>query len=343
MLQELGQFKKSREKLTALSGTPQVKRQLHLQADMEKILDRQTAFEMSKSGKNAVDNYLRALSLVSTQVPEFTPELSSIAWGKKKIVPAERQNIQNLVTPYEPVFAELEKAVAKDYCYFTYCFVCGDQPPNFGTYLAVVKLWMLQGQLFAYEGKLKESAIIFKNVVRIGQQFEQGFLIQYLVAYGFRRFGMDGINSLLAMPLKEPELIVIRDAVIELERKDKPFDLMELKKSDVGGEQPDKFEPVIPRGKYPRMQLAIAKVAVAMKLYQLKENKSPNKLVELIPSYQPEIPKDIFGTGPLRGIKTPSEFTIYSFGPNKKDDSGKILYDPTNGTFSSGDIILQIR
>lgn len=31
----------------------------------------------------------------------------------------------------------------------------------------------------------------------------------------------------------------------------------------------------------------------------------------------------------------------YSFGPDEKDDSGLILYDPTNGTKSSGDIYFQ--
>jgi len=65
-MQNLGQLKKSREKLTALSESPEVKNKLQLKADIDKILDRQTALEMSKSGKNAADNYLRALSLVST-------------------------------------------------------------------------------------------------------------------------------------------------------------------------------------------------------------------------------------------------------------------------------------
>lgn len=118
-----------------------------------------------------------------------------------------------------------------------------------------------------------------------------------------------------------------------------------MKKSDVGDEQPDKdkFGPAIPRGKYPRVQLTIAKTAIAVKLYQLKENKLPNKLLELVPTYLPEMPKDIFGTGFVQSIKTQDGFTVYSLGPNQKDDDGRLRYDPTNGTFSSGDIALQIR
>ena len=46
--------------------------------------------------------------------------------------------------------------------------------------------------------------------------------------------------------------------------------------------------------------------------------------------------RDYFSSGTLREKNR----SIYSIGPDRKDDLITIIYDPTNGTFSRGDIII---
>lgn len=54
-------------------------------------------------------------------------------------------------------------------------------------------------------------------------------------------------------------------------------------------------------------------------------------------------PDDFSKTGKLKIINPPDiDFTVYSIGPDKKDDITDIAYDPTNGTISPGDIFLRV-
>lgn len=41
----------------------------------------------------------------------------------------------------------------------------------------------------------------------------------------------------------------------------------------------------------------------------------------------------------LTGSERPAKWTTWSFGPDLKDDHGVLLYDPTNGTISPGDMM----
>lgn len=51
---------------------------------------------------------------------------------------------------------------------------------------------------------------------------------------------------------------------------------------------------------------------------------------------------DPFTNESLKTAQDGGETVIYSVGPDKKDDGGAITYDPTNGTFSRGDISLRV-
>lgn len=51
---------------------------------------------------------------------------------------------------------------------------------------------------------------------------------------------------------------------------------------------------------------------------------------------------DPFTSTSLQCLLTPTTFTVYSAGPDKKDEYALIDYDPTNGTISAGDIAWRI-
>jgi hypothetical protein len=73
-----------------------------------------------------------------------------------------------------------------------------------------------------------------------------------------------------------------------------------------------------------RMQIAIARTAIAAELFRRKTGSSPMTLDELVPQYVPEVPKDIYASHePVRYIRRDDgSFTIYSVGRNRQDDGG---------------------
>jgi hypothetical protein len=54
--------------------------------------------------------------------------------------------------------------------------------------------------------------------------------------------------------------------------------------------------------------------------------------------YLGQIPLDPFTDKPFLLGQEKDKVFVYSVGPNGKDDKGLIIYDPTNGTMSAGDI-----
>ncbi|MCE5229118.1 hypothetical protein LLG95_05930 [bacterium] len=57
---------------------------------------------------------------------------------------------------------------------------------------------------------------------------------------------------------------------------------------------------------------------------------------------QPAAETDPFTKQPLKTVPVGNELCIYSLGPDRADQFGVVSYDPTNGTFSSGDIVLRV-
>lgn len=51
---------------------------------------------------------------------------------------------------------------------------------------------------------------------------------------------------------------------------------------------------------------------------------------------------DPYSNQPIKTVHEQNTELIYSIGPDLKDDRGAITYDPTNGTFSAGDIVLRV-
>ncbi|MDR3196799.1 MAG: hypothetical protein LBU34_02920, partial [Planctomycetaceae bacterium] len=73
-------------------------------------------------------------------------------------------------------------------------------------------------------------------------------------------------------------------------------------------------------------QQDLLRIAVALKLYNKTTNKYPEKLDELVPKYLDEIPLDLFTKRQTitykKNPKDGTEYIVYSYGPNGKDDSG---------------------
>jgi hypothetical protein len=89
-----------------------------------------------------------------------------------------------------------------------------------------------------------------------------------------------------------------------------------------------------------RAKLLEAQLAAALAAWKLEKGKYPQRLSELVPAFFQTLPADPFSGTEFRYLVTPdaSHYGIYSVGPDKTDDGAKVLYDPSKGALSSGDI-----
>jgi hypothetical protein len=77
-------------------------------------------------------------------------------------------------------------------------------------------------------------------------------------------------------------------------------------------------------------KLRLTRIVAALAEYKLDHGGFPNQLCDLAVEYLDSVPID-----PFSG----KEFSaLYSVGPDRKDDGGKVQYDATNGTVSRGDV-----
>jgi hypothetical protein len=71
-----------------------------------------------------------------------------------------------------------------------------------------------------------------------------------------------------------------------------------------------------------------AVAALAAERHRLKNGRWPDKLADLVPKLLPEVPADPYDGQPLRYVRTVDGVTVYSVGPDGKDNGGKV--DPAN-------------
>jgi hypothetical protein len=81
------------------------------------------------------------------------------------------------------------------------------------------------------------------------------------------------------------------------------------------------------------------RVGVASTRYRLDHGTLPTTLVQLVPDYLDEIPVDPFDGKSLRLSQKPDEWTVYSVGPDGKDDSGM----PYDSKSEKGDLTFTLR
>ena len=99
------------------------------------------------------------------------------------------------------------------------------------------------------------------------------------------------------------------------------------------------FEEAVSRFTNAQASFDLLRLATAARLFELENGRPPASQVDLIPTYLPEPLPDRFAepAAPLpRAVGGP----FYSIGPDRTDNKTTITYDPTNGTLSAGDLIL---
>lgn len=82
-----------------------------------------------------------------------------------------------------------------------------------------------------------------------------------------------------------------------------------------------------------------ARIAAALELYRLRNGQYPEGL-DALEDILGELPADPYGEEPFAYEKTEEGYALWSIGPDENDDGAGVVYDPTNGTISAGDVVM---
>ncbi len=82
----------------------------------------------------------------------------------------------------------------------------------------------------------------------------------------------------------------------------------------------------------------LAQLTVASKLAELTEGEVPTEVSELVPNYLSDKPEDPFAETEVSYPFHKEQGMFYGIGPDEQDDQLRVLYSPSNGTVSNGDI-----
>jgi hypothetical protein len=91
-----------------------------------------------------------------------------------------------------------------------------------------------------------------------------------------------------------------------------------------------------------RALFQLLRTAVAARRHLVQSGRLPVAAADFAPYLPGGPPTDPFTSQPLRWNPTAQPWVCYSAGPDKQDNLGRLEYDPTNGTFSAGDIVLPV-
>lgn len=92
-----------------------------------------------------------------------------------------------------------------------------------------------------------------------------------------------------------------------------------------------------------KSKLRETELATALVACKMDKGRYPKRLSELVPEYFAALPVDPF-VGHDYGYKPApdgSSYVLYGVGPDRKDEGTAMLYDPTNGTISGGDVFFK--
>ncbi|MFH1743439.1 MAG: hypothetical protein ABIH23_30920 [bacterium] len=84
-------------------------------------------------------------------------------------------------------------------------------------------------------------------------------------------------------------------------------------------------------------QYDLGRLALASRLVQIKTGEIPTGTASFVPDYLPQQLQDPFTDEEMYRFNTQWK-VFYSVGPDKSDDQNQIVYNPSNGTVSQGDI-----
>jgi len=229
--------------------------------------------------------------------------------------------------------------------------------PDFLQFQVDARLANAVAKLKLFEGKREESLELLGGLYRLGQMMTaDGALIQRLIGIAIQNTDTEAMGLFVLNACETPEEFArcweIRDRLHRVPGQETGESLLDgewmvpvslMKKTSGRGSSAYDIGEILTRFRVSEIHFQLVRSAAAAKAQSLLSREFPRSAEYFAPYLPGGPPKDAFSDGPLR-FTDPSEepYTIYSVGPDEKDDGGTIDYSPTNGTRSVGDIVIRI-
>ncbi|MBN1901826.1 hypothetical protein JW926_10940, partial [Candidatus Sumerlaeota bacterium] len=221
---------------------------------------------------------------------------------------------------------------------------------NFLQLQTTSKMLSVHSIFYLFQGKREESLEILASIYRMGQAFNShGSVIQRLIGIAIRAIASDGLRIFVLNACETQE--EFKQCWNTLERLNNTPNL-EDGSHIMSGESPLLYSLIMPhnylesetRHKVSDMKFELSRMACAAKYRLLLSGDFPSEEEDFAPFLSRGLPRDIFTKKDSLRFEnlSPNELTIYSVGPDRKDDHAAIAYDPTNGTNAPGDIFITI-
>ncbi|MBX7247230.1 MAG: hypothetical protein K1X53_17160 [Candidatus Sumerlaeaceae bacterium] len=226
---------------------------------------------------------------------------------------------------------------------------------NFLRYQVGVKVLGNVAILDLFQGKRNESLRILCGCYQMGTLMENsGWPMTELIGTAVRDIAVSGLRiHVLNGCEASDEIAGVFRALLELaekyrqaqEARSDPYESNEIDRNlglKVMESAADATEKRVRRG------VADARFngllgAAAARYSVVTRGRFPENLQEWGPLLRDGLPNDPFTSAPLAWISQgKDQMIVYSFGPDSADNKAAIIYDPTNGTVSAGDVVTTI-
>lgn len=213
------------------------------------------------------------------------------------------------------------------------------------------KVFVIMAYFKMLQGEREEACSYLLGTYNLGNLLGQADnIISQLIGIAVRAIALKGLEiyglnccettdelKLLLQKLNDCNSNLVDDKrALKLIMADSPFG------GDDGFIFGNHFSDYLIRKKTTDSKLQSLRCAIAAKQYFLNKKSFPANDEDIASLIDRGIPKDPFGTTPIRYILQDNVFKTYSIGPDEQDDGAAFAYDPTNGTISTGDIFIQV-
>ncbi len=226
-------------------------------------------------------------------------------------------------------------------------------------YLVMAKIMVLRGKLAELENRPEDAIQDYATVINVGEQLNQTNAIKRLISNGIRGIGISVMGELLS----QTNSISVASTIFEKMKSLEPppiWDEKDLVRYEPGLRMKDtvdipraakmileriakpNLDDIIIRNNVTNTKQEMVYIASAIRVYQSKNQKMPEKLENLVPDPLTTLPQDPFTSLTFNYFSQSTEVVLYSVGPDTTDDHAQLLYDPTNGTMSKGDIVVKL-
>lgn len=317
-------------------------------------------------------NYQKMVSLFPGEPTE--PELKKLLYGDLNPTAQDIPAIKILINKYKPCLDEFELGSQKDVCtipatylpkgpityslFSTYGeneFILLDWIP----YRAIADTMELKGKLAELENRPEEAINDYVTLIRVGKHLDQTTLMVRMLGGILRGMGSKAMYNLLSKPnsisitstafkrmhaLEPPTLIDLNNLAL-YEPSFRVKDIVNIGNAErmiIKKMYKYNINGAITQDKIINSKQELAYLSSAIRVYQSKNQKMPEKLEDLVPIPLNPLPQDPFASSPFKYFSQDTEVILYSIGPDTTDDHAQLVYDPTNGVTSKGDIVVRL-